>query len=166
MKLNLVKTGITLCVFYVALLFSSLASAEKIDVILEVDSTGGTDKLKVLENESPCNGTDTDPCITVESNTSPFIIFKLPDACEMGGPEYRLQNIRITMFNKVWPTPESPLNKKVAKDFKADPDTGIIDFSDFSKNKRTPEIVARHCDDSSDADDIYLDPEIRNRGTN
>ena len=87
------------------------------------------------------------------------------------------------MINKVWPTVDDPLNKKVARDFKADPNTGVIQFPAFGKNKKTPmklkfknrnkyaysvfyEIAAETCDPLSDADDIYLDPEIRNRGTN
>ena len=138
MGTKVMKIAISLFVFSAAMMVSSLAMAAKIKVELEVASSGGVDTLQVKNNGKPCDiNNDKDPCIDVAQGSSPFIIFDLPDACDEGGPNYKLANIRITMIDKDWPTPDDPLNKKVANDFKADPNTGIIQF-DSGNNKKTP----------------------------
>jgi len=177
------KSWILFAVLLGALCFSTQVLAAKITVELEVDTSSADPVLKVVTgtNTSKCPGGPED-CIQVTKATSPFIIFNLPNACGSGSgdPQYKLGNLRITLIDKVWPTPDSPLNPKVAADFKADPDSGKIDF-DTGNNKKTKkklkfknrnkhaytvfyEITAIHCDDSSDADNIHLDPEIRNKG--
>lgn len=166
-----------------ALCFSTLVVAAPIKVELEVDTSSGTPELKVKFNDKPCDsGPDTSNCIEVAKNKKPFIIFNLPKACGTGAddPQYKLRNLRISLINKEWPTKAEPLNAKVAADFNADPETGSIDF-DKGDNKKTNkklkfkdknqhaytvfyEITAIHCDESSDADNLHLDPEIRNKG--
>jgi len=168
------------------LCFSTLVMAvPPIKVELKVAVVGGVSELQVADNSKPCDGvTATSPCIVVANKKSPFIIFTLPKACDGGAtdPVYELTGMRITQIEKVWPTSGDPLDEKVAKDFKADPNTGEIDFH-YGKNKKTNkklkfkdrnkhaysvfyEISASPCDDASDDDDIYLDPEIRNKGNN
>jgi hypothetical protein len=168
-------------VLILVLCFSTLVAAAPIKVELQVVG----DELKVKVNEKPCDDvTPTSDCIKVAENEKPFIIFNLPKACgdDAGDPKYKLRNIRISLIKKVWPTKNDPLNAQVAADFKADPETGNIDFNsgnnkktnkklkfkDLNKHAYTVfyEITAIHCDESSDADNIHLDPEIRNKGRN
>ena len=166
-----------------ALFFSTLAVAAPIKVELEVDTSSGDPELKVKYNGKPCDsGPATSNCIEVAKGKKPFIVFNLPKACGAGAgdPKYKLRNLRISLINKEWPTKADPLNAKVAADFNADPETGNINF-DIGDNKKTNkklkfkdrnqhaytvfyEITAIHCDDASDADNIHLDPEIRNKG--
>jgi len=174
------NSWVSCTVFFGALFFSTLVlAAPPIEVVLKVTAVP---TLEVLTNSSSCSGATDDPCIDVPFGHAPFIKFKLPNACgdETGDPTYELTGMRITMIDKVWPTVSNPLNGMVAKDFKADPSTGEIDFQ-AGKNRKGPkmlklkdnnkhgytvfyEITASPCDDSSDAPDIYLDPEIRNKG--
>jgi len=163
-----------------ALLFSTVAMAEKIEVILEVDDVDDPTALLIRANDSKCNGTILD-CIEVIKDKKPYIVFKLPNACiaGLGNPQYKLAKMRITQVDKVWPTPTSPLYEVVADDFKAVKNTGYIDFT-FGNNEKTNrklkfknrnsyeysvfyEITAEHCTDQA-KDDIHLDPAIRNKG--
>ena len=166
-----------------ALFFSTVAIAAPIKVELAVVTTAGVSELKVTDNEKPCDGgPDTSNCIEVAEGKKPFIIFNLPKACgdDTDDPKYKLRNLRISLINKEWPTKADPLNAKVAADFNADPESGNINF-DRGDNKKTNkklkfkdknqhaytvfyEITAIHCDESSDADNLHLDPEIRNKG--
>jgi len=169
-----------IAIFLSALGFSSLAIAA-IKVDLKLDDPMDPKALVIDSNDAKCGGTQLN-CIEVAHGTSPNIVFNLPNACGSGAsdPQYRLSSMRITLINKVWPTNANPLNEKVAADFNADPNTGRIDFL-VGNNKQTKsklrfknknrneytvfyEITAVHCDDSSDANNISLDPEIRNKG--
>ena len=163
-----------------ALLFSTVAMA-KIEVVLKLDDPDTPTALKIKTNDSKCNGTILD-CIDVTAGKRPYIIFRLPKACglEDGDPQYKLASMRITQVEKVWPTSASPLYAVVAADFKADAETGEIDFNNGNNNQTRKklkfknhnsheytvfyEITAIHCDPDSDEDDIHLDPEIRNKG--
>ena len=161
------------------LFFSTVVIAAPIKVELEVVTTAGVSELKVTDNEEPCDGVipSTSDCILVKAG-KPNMVFKLDTACP-GAPGYKLSGFRITLVHKFWPTPASPLNPLVASDFSADPYSGRIDFN-AGNNRLTDkkikfknfnsrnysvfyEITAKHCTDP-DADDIHLDPEIRNRG--
>lgn len=172
------RSSVRFTVFLGALFFSAMVYAVP-PINVELTVTAGP-ALEVLNNSAPCSGVATDPCIEVAAGGKPFIKFKLPDACDVGGPVYELTGLRITMIDKVWPTAANPLNELVAKDFKADPTTGEIKFH-AGKNRKSPkllkfknrnshgytvfyEITASPCDDASDEPDIYLDPEIRNKG--
>jgi hypothetical protein len=165
-----------------ALLFSTVTMA-KVVVVLELDDPDTPTALKIKTNDSQCDGSILD-CIDVTIGKRPYIIFRLPKACgeDVGDPQYELASMRITQVEKVWPTSASPLYAVVAADFKADAETGEIDF-DIGNNKQTKkklkfknhnsheytvfyEITATHCDAESDEDDIHLDPEIRNKGNN
>jgi hypothetical protein len=182
---NTLRNWTSLSVLVGALFFSTLVIAvPPIKVELSVVTSGGVTKLEVTDNDKPCDGvTTTSDCIVVEENTSPFIIFNLPDACKSDiddAPIYELTGMRIAQIKGDWPTPDNPLNKKIANDFKADPNTGEIDFH-YGKNKKKSEklkfknrnkhaytvfyeISASPCDDASDDPDITLDPEIKNEG--
>jgi hypothetical protein len=172
-------------VLFAALFCSTLAVAS-IKVELEVVTPVGGDpelKVKAGGNPSQCPGGPLD-CIQVGAGKTPYIIFRLPNACDggTGNPVYKLAGMRITQVEKVWPTAGSPLNALVAVDYKADPNTGEIDFQSGNNNKTKKrlkfknrnthaytifyEITAEHCDSASDADDINLDPQIRNQGNN
>ena len=171
----------TLFAVLLGVLFFSTVAIAKVEVILGLDDPDDPTALVITANDSQCDGGILD-CIEVAPGKTPYIIFRLPDACGGGGddPQYELVGMRITQVEKVWPTSASPLNGAVASDFKADAETGEIDFGN-GKNKQTKkklkfknrnshaytvfyEITATHCDSASDADDIHLDPEIRNRG--
>ena len=164
-------------------LFFSTATMAKVVVVLELDDPDTPTVLKIKTNDSKCDGAILE-CIDVPAGNSPYIIFKLPGACgtDDDDPQYKLASMRITQIQKIWPTLASPLNAVVAADFKADAESGEIDFKN-GNNKQTKkklkfknhnsheytvfyEITAIHCDPDSDEDDIHLDPEIRNKGNN
>lgn len=179
---NTLRSSLSFAVILGALFYSTQALAAPIKVALGVVDVAGKDTLQVISNDKPCDGVTTNsPCIVVATG-SPFMVFNLPDACSgaAGDPNYKLRNMRIAMIKKDWPSHTNPLNARAASDFKADPYTGEIDFNS-GNNKKTNrklkfknlnkhsysvfyEITAVHCDEDSDADNIHLDPEIRNKG--
>ena len=128
---QLKKPGFCLVVFF-GMFFSQVAVAA-IQIELVVDTSTGTPTLQVVSNTSACAGGPLD-CISVAKFTKPNIRFLLEDACEPDGSEYKLQQIRIGMVDKVWPTPANPLWAAVASDFHADADTGVVDLN-AGKNK-------------------------------
>jgi hypothetical protein len=172
-----VKSWVSCAAFFGALFFSTVVFAAPIEVKLEVDAANS--KLKVISNDSPCDG-PTDSCINVKKNSAPFIKFTLADACTTGtNIDYQLTGVRISLIEKVWPTASNPLSELVAKDFKADPETGEIKFGGNNekkdyilkfKNRNSHgytvyyEVSAEPCKANSNLDDIFLDPEIRNKG--
>jgi hypothetical protein len=157
-------------------LFLSQVAVAAIQVELVVDTSTAPPTLQVVSNSSQCKGGPLD-CIEVAKFTKPNIRFLLEDACEPDGPEYKLQQIRIGMVDKVWPTAANPLWDAVASDFNADADTGVIDLTAGKnklgddrikfKNKNSAdymvfyEITAQEC---TGAGTITLDPRIRNYG--
>ena len=173
-----IKNRMLFAVLPGVLLFSTTATA-KIEVELELDDVDTPTALLIKANDSKCNGTILD-CIEVKKGKRPYIIFKLPEACgaDDDDPQYKLASMKITQVYKVWPTPTSPLYAVVAADFKADKNTGIIDFSgtNVKTNKRLKfknhnsyeytvyyKITAKHCTDTTKPE-ILLDPAIRNKG--
>lgn len=166
----------------VSLIFMTSVAHGAVVVTLKVDESGTEPTLAVDNNTSPCTAGDTeDPCILVQHGTRPHMFFKLENACQgPSNPEYKLTDFRITMIDKVWPTAGSPLNGVVAADFNAVPETGFLDWSsknnkidkhwiklkNFNSHEYTVfyEVTASPCKDDDEKDDIYLDPEIRNRG--
>jgi len=175
-----------LLVAMTAMCFSTLTSAA-INVNLEVyTAAGGEQALRVaaVGNDSPCGGgsPSNSDCIEVGKGKTPHIFFNLKKACEQDaggnpiGPEYGLTEVRITMVNKVWPSAGNPLNAVVVSDFNANPDTGVVKLKkkkpwklklkNFNSHAYTVfyQITAEHCTDGN-ADDIHLDPQIRNTGS-
>jgi len=137
--------------------------------------------LSVSSSSSPCQGEPID-VICVAKGSSPNLFFELDNACEAGGPQYGLEQIRIAMAPKQWPSSSNPLPQYVVGDFNADPDSGVINLasgngSDNSKsssrikfkdkNQHTEpytvfyEITAQQCNGSGT---IVLDPSVRNGG--
>ena len=171
------RNWVLFAVFLGALFFSTLVVAA-IEVELALDDASNPTALVITSNDSQCNGSILD-CIEVLKNDSPHLFFYLKNACKSGGPQYKLKTFKITQVDKAWPTAGNPLNLWVANDFYADPETGFVDLS-AGKNKLKDgkiklknfntreytifyEISAKHCTDNTKAD-IYLDPEIRNKG--
>lgn len=170
----IIATG--LCILG-GLFSSSVHAAVQIDLV--VDYSNPTDPvLSVISNSKQCKGMGQG-CIDIARYSKPNIRFNLEDACESGGPEYKLTGIRIGMVEKVWPTNTNPLPAVVATDFSADINTGVVDLT-AGKNKLADdrikfknrnshaytvfyEISAKHCTDTTKPD-IYLDPRIRNTG--
>jgi hypothetical protein len=153
-----------------------------VNVDLELDDPTTPTALVITANNSKCDG-PIGPildCIKVAVGTKPHLFFKLKNACKKGGPQYKLSSFKVTQINKVWPTVLNPLNSWVANDFYADPKTGLVDFSagynklkadgsmmklkNFNSHEYTVfyEISAKHCDATEP--DIFLDPEVRNKG--
>ena len=173
------KSWILFAVLLGALCFSTLVIAVPITVELEVITPGGEPELSVItgKNSAKCTKTGPEDCIEVAHNTSPFIHFNLATACV--ATPYKLKGIRITLVEKLWPTPATPLNPIATADFSADPHSGKIDLNADNnklrdkkikfKNRNSRqytvfyEITAEHCT-NQDKDDIHLDPEIRNKG--
>jgi len=193
---NTLRSSLSFAVILGALFYSTLALAVppikvELGVVEVTDPVTLTvvDTLTVISNDKPCDGTAAGlSCIVVAKGNKPFIVFNLPDACKKdidgnpvdGSPVYELIGMKIAQIKKDWPTPDNPLNKKIASDFKADPETGEINFN-YGENNRKPwklkfknrnnnaysvfyKITAAPCDDESNDPDITLDPEIRNRG--
>ena len=151
-----------------------------IDVDLAVNTNLSPPILEIVGNSSKCPDRGLD-CIEVAKYSQPNIRFNLEDACDTAssGPEYKLQEIRISMVDKVWPSSAFPLPPDVASDFNADGATGLVDLN-AGKNKRTDdrikfknknskeytiffEITAQHCTNAA-MPAIKLDPSIRNLG--
>ncbi len=151
-----------------------------VNVDLELDSLTTPTALIITANNSKCDGTILD-CIEVALNTKPHLFFELKNACKEDGPQYKLSSFKVTQINKFWPTVFNPLNSVVANDFYADPKTGLVDLTagnnklnadgskmklkNFNSHEYTVfyEISAEHCTDTTKPD-IFLDPEIRNKG--
>ncbi len=164
-------------VFFVVAIggFPALAMAAT-HIELESTPQGNPTTLGVIDNDSQCPGVDM-TCIDVPQGSSANMFFDLDKACKQGGPNYKLSAFRLADVNKVWPTPEKPLDKKVAADFNADPTTGYIKWDGNEntlsdqriklKNNNVQaysvyyEITAMECNGSGE---IKLDPVIRNGG--
>lgn len=170
------KTRLNTALFIIAVGFSASAWAA-VNIELEVRDQGGSKSLVVTRNNAQCPGEPID-CIEVASGTQPHLFFTLKDACN--GTDYRLTGFRITQHNKQWPGPGNPLKLSLAEDFCADEESGYVDFmacrnelkadkmklKDYNRNSETVfyEITAANC--VNPADEIYLDPQIKNKGGN
>jgi hypothetical protein len=170
---NKSMNGVRFAVLMTALGFSTLAVAA-VQVDLELDGS----RLVVTSNSAQCSGGPID-CIDVKHGTNPHLFFNLRGACGNSGPDYQLAAFRIGMQNKVWPTPAKPLPDHVAQDFNANPQTGYVNLShgdnqlrpdkiklkDYNKTAYTVyyDVTVSHCTNMT-ADDIHLDPQIRNGG--
>ena len=162
-------------VFLAAIGFSTLAMAA-VQVGLQVSGS----KLVVISNNAQCAGGPID-CIDVQKGTKPNLFFNLNGACGNNGPDFKLTAFRIGVQNKVWPTPSTPLPADIAQDFHANPQTGYVDLGygtnqlsgnkiKLKDNNGSPysiyyEVTAAHCTDMT-AQDIHLDPQIKNGGRN
>jgi hypothetical protein len=166
--------------FGIAAMCFTIQVLAAVEVELKVDDSVTPVVLDIETNDSMC-GTDL-RCIKVDLDTKPHMFFHLKQACKTGGPDYKLKSFRITQIDKFWPSTSNPLNLVVATDFYADPETGYVDLAagknklrnsriklkNFNTHEYTVyyEISAEHCDDPTNNADIYLDPEIRNKGNN
>ena len=148
-----------------------------VNIELEVQDQGGSPALVVTKNNAQCPGGPID-CIEVKEGTQPHLYFTLKGGCDSTG--YGLTAFRITQTNKQWPTPANPLKLEIAEDFCADEESGYVDFmacmnelradkmklKDFNRFVEDVfyEVTAANCSDPSD--EIFLDPQIKNKGGN
>jgi hypothetical protein len=148
-----------------------------VNVDLEVQNNNGSSVLVVTKNNAQCEGGPID-CIEVSEGSQPHLFFSLKGACH--STDYRLTKFRIAERDKQWPTPENPLSAQIAGDFCADANTGYINFVSCDNDVRDAmmklknynraaatvyyEVTAAGC--TNPDDEIYLDPEIRNKGGN
>jgi hypothetical protein len=142
-------------------------------------AVNGNTSLYVTENDAQCPDGPLD-CVEVAKGSSPNLFFELDNACMAGGPEYGLQQIRIAMAAKDWPTSSNPLPQYAVDDFNADPESGVIDLVPGTDNENAQrdnmikfkdknsraytvyyEITARQCNGGGT---IVLDPSVRNGG--
>lgn len=132
--------------------------------------------LYVSSNDARCPGGRID-CIEPMKGDEPDLFFDLDKACKSGGPQYKLNQFRIGMKEKQWPTAENPLPDYVAKDFLADPNTGIVDLTAGQNQLKDDRIKLKDSNSSaytvyyevqalpcSGGDAIVLDPAVRNTG--
>jgi len=156
-----------------SLCFSTLAMA--VNVELKVDDSVSPPVIVVTSNNAQCPGGPLD-CIDVKPGSQPHMFFKLPGACN--GVEYKLTKFRIAEQDKKWPTSDNPMDAEIAKDFCVDRNDGKVHFGycnnqlkdDMMKIKNFNrkrvnlfyEVTAEHC--TNTGEEVYLDPEIRNRG--
>ena len=169
------STGIVL----MAMLAANSVFAIQVD--LEIDTGVNPPALKVTNNSNPCDsGPGNSDCIEVAKGSQPHMYFNLKNACNAGGPDYKLMKFRITEKNKDWPSLRNPMNQEVAKDFCADRNSGYVELRNCRNQRKDDklklknfnskeanvyyEITAEPCSGSGDA--IYLDPVIRNKGNN
>jgi hypothetical protein len=165
--------------FLAAFLASNPALAVQVD--LQVNNSVSPPALEVTNNTSPCAGQPGNSnCIEVRKGSQPHMYFNLKKACKAGGPSYKLTKFRITEKDKDWPSSQNPMNRDVAKDFCADRSTGYVELRNCQNQRKDDtlklknfnqkpatvyyEIAAEPCSGSGSS--IYLDPQIRNKGTN
>jgi hypothetical protein len=153
-----------------AICIPQLALAERIDIELQVSGT----VISVTGNSKQCDGGPVD-CIEVAKNSTPNMFFHLDDACQLNGPQYKLDAIRLSMVKGVPTDPGNPLPAVVAQDFDTNADGRIklpggqlkdeqIKFKNKNSREYTVfyEIEAIPC--SGGGAGIKLDPAIRNGG--
>ena len=132
--------------------------------------------LYVIDNDARCPDAEID-CIQTTRGDEPDIFFDLDKACKPDGPQYKLSQFRIAMAEKQWPNPDFPLPGYAARDFNADPNTGVVDLSAGNNQLKDDRIKLK--DSNSDVytvyyevqavpcaggDPIVLDPAVRNTG--
>ena len=158
---------------FLALCFSMPAMAA-----VQVDLAVNGSTLTVTGNNAQCSGGPIG-CIDVQHGTNPHLFFNLNGACTHNGPDYKLTAFRIGLQSKVWPTPSTPLPAHIAQDFSANAQDGYVDLNNsdnslsdgkikLKDHNRTAytvyyDVTASHCTDTG-AQDIHLDPQIKNRG--
>lgn len=157
-----------------------------IDVYLAVNSSN---ELVIDDNRQKCQSTRKN-CIGVKKGNTPFIHFKLPNACgdNDDDPKYKLQEMHLSMVGNTgnnanpgkgfgkWELPQP-----VADDFNAEKSSGEVKFSGPNsladdqikvKDKNSAEYVvffkikAVACSSETDPTEIFLDPRIENGGRN
>jgi hypothetical protein len=148
-----------------------------VNIELEVQNQGGSTVLVVTKNNARCPGGPID-CIEVAAGSQPHLFFTLKGGCDSTG--YGLTAFRVAQAEKQWPTPQRPLKLEIAEDFCADEESGYVDFmacqnelradkmklKDFNRLEGSVfyEVTAAHCTDP--AKEIFLDPQIKNKGGN
>ncbi len=155
-----------------------------IDVILKVDAAN---ELLIDTNNQQCQGARKN-CVKIGKGNSPFIHFKLPNACggNAGDPKYKLQEMHLSLIGNTG-TAANPIKgfgmwelpQPVYEDFNADKSTGKVNFRGPNslandlikvKDKNTAEYVvffkikAVVCTPGTIPAEIWLDPRIENSG--
>ena len=157
-----------------------------IDVFLKVNSSN---ELVIDDNRQKCQSTRKN-CVDVKKGNSPFIHFKLPNACgdNADDPKYKLQEMHLSMVGNTGnnANPDKgfgkwDLPKPVFEDFNADKATGEVKFNGPNslannlikvKDKNSAEYVvffkikAVACESGTVPAEIWLDPRIENGGRN
>lgn len=157
-----------------------------IDVFLEVNSSN---ELVIDDNRQKCQSTRKN-CIGVKKGNTPFIHFKLPNACgdKDDDPKYKLQEMHLSMVGNTGnnANPDKGFGKwelpqPVFEDFNANKTTGAVKFSGSNsladdqirvKDKNSAEYVvffkikAVLCAPGTLPPEIWLDPRIENGGRN
>lgn len=174
-----IKKSLLAGVLVVAAMAANTAMAVQVD--LKVNNSVSPPVLEVISNTSPCAGDPSNSdCIEVKKGSQPHMYFNLKKACKADGPNYKLMKFRITENNKDWPSFQKPMDSHVAKDFCADRNTGYVELRNCNNQRKDGtlklknfnskpvtvyyEITAQPCSGSGDS--IYLDPKIKNGGTN
>jgi hypothetical protein len=154
-----------------AVCFPALAQAA---IHIELGVAQGA--LYVISNDGRCPDGRID-CIQPKRGDEPDLFFDLDKACKNDGPQFKLTQFRIGMKEKQWPTAENPLPDYVAKDFHADPNTGIVDLAAGQNQLKDDRIKLKDSNSSaytvyyevqalpcSGGNAIVLDPAVRNTG--
>lgn len=153
------------------------AAFSAVNIELEVQTQNGSRVLVVTKNNARCPDGPID-CVEVKAGTQPHMYFTLKGACK--SVDYALTAFRIGTVDKEWPTPAKPLKTRTAEDFCAGAESGYVDFmacrnslsdkkmklKNFNRFEESVfyEVTAANC--KNPADEIYLDPQIRNKGGN
>ena len=173
----------------IALVFSSIVSAGYVDLI--VTGTGTAMKLEIDDSDVKC-GNDKN-CIQTTKGRSLDLDFKLGNACQTGGPSYKLSGMQFSMIQREPDPANSTLMKKafgaynlpaiVVQDFDTEAD-GTVKWSNTSGNNNKLQddkikikdnnkgeyvvffqIEAKKCDsDLPGPGVIFLDPRVENKG--
>jgi hypothetical protein len=175
--MNLANNPAVCTLLFLLALGTSGTALAAVNIELEVQNRDGSNVLVVTRNNAQCSGGPID-CIEVKEGTQPHMNFTLKGACN--SVDYALTAFRISPVNKQWPTPDKPLKTTTAEDFCADSESGYIDFMACNNslsdkkmklknfNRFTEnvfyEITAANCENP--AEEIFLDPQIRNKGGN
>jgi len=165
---------------------SSSVSGAFID--LKVSATGGDTVLEIDKNPISCHNDKN--CIETNRGQKLDLDFRLTQACQPNGPEYRLTGMQFSMIqsepdgsgNPVKAFGKYVLPAIVTRDFDLDTQGKVLWKSSDYPNRRNQindqlinlknenegvyvvffKVEATHCTDSSNI--IYLDPRVENTG--
>lgn len=153
-------------------------------VDLMVVGTYPDTRLEIEDSDVKCGGDKN--CIKTNKGSELDVDFRLKQACNDGGPEYKLTAMQFSMVETepdgsggtIKPFGKYPLPSSAMSDFDLSSD-GYVIWDGANNNKLADDkiklkdknesaytiyfmIEATHCTDSSDI--IYLDPRIENTG--
>ena len=126
--------------FYLVLLALAFAVVSTPAIAIEVKLEVNANKLEIVDNDRKCHGNQMD-CIWPVKGNSPFIHFRLANACDGTGddPKFKLNRMQLSMVKstrggKAFGVYELP--NIVATDFKADAGTGWVEFGGRGPNSK------------------------------